>query len=401
MRLNRLAVLLAAASCSATIAPSAWAQDARRDELVHRVQSERLAAEQADQGKVLVSLDFPGGTLTEWVDALTQAAKPEPANIILRGDAERIPIGPTKLDNVPLSAAIDVVSGNYQIGDASYMVSNREYQEAAGRSVFAVQVTNAGRRAPRNTQQPANRDIAVLQVKELTTALPGDPPEAVVPAETILTAIEAVLEVAGDDGKTDVKYHAPSGLVMLSGPVSSLRAAEEVLHELSQDVMLRRQRARQLQSDQGLDRPEQLESELAKAQAEMELAHVRMLEATNRHEVAAEQLEQAKALAEQGLASDNDVNGFKLRLIKSQAEIEEEHIRAKLEKQTVEQLRRSLDRARAIASGSGTTDGIHALRAENTMLRDRLAAMEAELVKLRKLFAAPPAIRNRSRGGSR
>ena len=66
MRLNRLAVLLAAASCSATIAPSAWAQDARRDELVHRVQSERLAAEQADQGKVLVSLDFPGGTPATW-----------------------------------------------------------------------------------------------------------------------------------------------------------------------------------------------------------------------------------------------------------------------------------------------------------------------------------------------
>ncbi len=400
MRTNRLAVLLAVASCSAAITSSAWAQESRASELAQRFALERLAAEQANQNKVLVSLDFPGGTLSEWVVALTQAAKPEPANIILRGDAARIPIEPTKLDNVPLSAAIDVVSGGYQVGDASYMVSNREYQEAAGRSVFALQVSYAGRRAPKSTQQPDPRDIIVLQIKELTTALPGDPPEAVVPAETVLTAIETVLEVAADDGNTNVKYHAPSGLIMLAGPVPSLRAAQEVVGQMASDMSFRRDRARQLQNSQGLGRPELLERDLAEAVADLEMARVQMQMATKRYEIVAQSLKEAERLKAGGFVSDGEVSTNQLRLIESQAEIEKGRIQAELKQQIVEQLKRLLERSRAISTGGGS-DEIQTLRAENTMLRDRLAAMEAELVKLRELFAAPPASRNRSGGGSR
>ncbi len=400
MRLNRLAVLLAVASCSAAIAPSAWAQDSRRAELAQRYALKQLAAEQANQDKVLVSVDFPGGTLTEWVVALTQAAKPEPANIILRGDAERIPIAPTKLDNVPLSAALEVVSGDYPLQDNTfYRVSTKEFQEAAGRSVFSMEIINIGSRAPRSPHQPAPRDIIVLQIKELTTAMPGDPPEVVVPAETVLTAIETVLEVAEDDGKTDMKYHSASGLIMLAGPVSSLKAAEEVVKQMWNDVVTRRDRARMLQNSQGLDRPEFLERDLAEAVAELEMARVQMLVASEQYEVAAESLEEAEKLQAEGFVSEGEVNATRLRLIESKADIERGRIQAELQQQTVEQLKRSLERARAIATGGDTSDEISALRDENTMLRDRLAAMEAELAKLREFFAAQPIVTKPGKSG--
>lgn len=357
------------------------------------------------RAEVLVSVNFTGGTLADYADALTQAARPNPANIILRGNAEQVFIGPATLEKASISSALMAVGGEYISGNERLLVTTQEFSSAQGyagpdtdrgQPVYSVQVLESSRRS---TGQPERREIIVLQIKELTTPLPGDPPESVVPAENVLTAIEAVLDISGNAEDTEIKYHAPSGLVMLAGPESALQSAQEVLHQLTRDVNNRRERARVLQDHQGLTNPEMLENDLADAQAKLEMAAVRMHVASERLELAERSTQEIQKQVEAGFASEGEMRNHNFQLIESQAEVEESRIEMQRQEQRVEQLHRALERSREITTGGNDSDQIVALREENTMLRDRLAMMEAQIAELRNARDAASGRSNQVGGG--
>ncbi|MFG0259405.1 MAG: hypothetical protein ACF8LK_03550 [Phycisphaerales bacterium JB041] len=426
MHRRPIALLLAAATVWSAVPSPAMAQEAetdraaRRDALLERTRAEqaRESGSSTFDGRIRreqpsavtrmpesttgssISIVFSGGTLTDYVAALSRSSA-EPANVLLRGETDRVVIGPVTLEEVPLLSALEIVAGEYVLDGRQYTVVTREFRSAEGRPVHSVQVygdTGPGRSS---AAQETRRDFLVLQIKEITTALPGDPPESVVPAETVLTAIEAVLEIAGDAEETQVKYHAPSGLVMLAGPVNSLRAAEQVLSQISRDTSTRRSRARELQTSQGLTNPEMLESELADAQADLELAEVRMHVAAERYELAEQGLAKTQDLVDGGFVHEGELEQRRFKLIESQSEIEECRIEMERQHQRVEQLRRSLERARAISAGGGNADETDALRAENAMLRDRLAVMEAQLRALQENLNTRNSAGRTNTGGGR
>ena len=384
--------MVAVFCASAAIGPTAWAQDALATD--QRSTTTQFIKAQSPHAEPTISIDFEGGTLQEYIEAIMEAAQPHPLNIIVPKGGGAFPVGPMSLTDVSVASALSVISKS---GDAVLegrrvkIGSGLERNPGEGRPVHIVQLFDVGpgdEAEDRSRQSP--RDFIVLQIKELTTALPGDPPESVVPAETVLTAIEAVLEIAGSADDTKVKYHAPSGLVMLAGPINSLRAAEQVLSQMSMDTSIRRSRARELQSSQGLTNPEMLESELADAQADLELAQVRMHVAAERYELAEQGLGKTRDLVEGGFVHEGELEERRFKLIESQSEIEECRIEMERQHQRVEQLRRSLDRARAISTGGGNADEIDAVRAENAMLRDRLAVMEAQLAQLQGRLNTQP-----------
>ncbi|QKK08215.1 MAG: hypothetical protein HND58_08520 [Planctomycetota bacterium] len=399
MHTRRLTPLLAAAILWGSAPHTTVAQDAtvdreaKRQALLERARADRALSDASSEH--LISIEFPGGTLREYVDAIKRAAAPEPVNIVVRDNGVEFSIDPVTLTQVSIESALAVIEHSGQtVVNGRYLHAGARLTKPSGggQPVHVVYVQDLGAEESSPNRSPESRDFLVLQIKELTTALPGDPPESVVPAETVLTAIEAVLEIAGNADETKVKYHAPSGLVMIAGPVNSLRAAEQVLSQMSRDTSVRRSRARELQTSQGLTNPEMLESELADAQADLELAQVRMHVASERHQLAEQGLAKTHDLVEGGFVSEGDLEQRRVRMIESQAEIEECRIEMERQHQRVEQLRRSLDRARAISSGGGSASEIDALRTENTMLRDRLAVMEAQLAQLQGRLNSQPGV---------
>ena len=390
----RTSAMVAAFCASAAIGPIAWAQDALETD--ERAATTQFIKERPLHAEPIISIEFAGGTLQEYITAIKEAAQPHPLNIIVPDGGGAFPVGPMSLTDVSVASALSVISkGRESVLDGRRVKFGWDLARdpGEGRPVHTVHLFDVGPgvEAEAGSRQ-SSRDFLVLQIKELTTALPGDPPESVVPAETVLTAIEAVLEIAGNADETKVKYHAPSGLVMIAGPVNSLRAAEQVLSQMSRDTSVRRSRARELQTSQGLTNPEMLESELADAQADLELAQVRMHVASERHQLAEQGLAKTHDLVEGGFVSEGDLEQRRVRMIESQAEIEECRIEMERQHQRVEQLRRSLDRARAISSGGGSANEIDALRTENTMLRDRLAVMEAQLAQLQGRLNSQPGV---------
>lgn len=345
-----------------------------------------------------ISIDFPGGTLEQYVEAL-KAAAPETVNIVIRGDASGFNVDPIQLRGVGLDASLRMLEGGYQSDPATnenVRLSIVSYPgDASGGEPIFVLVPQRAPWPPTGRASP-QRDILVLSLKELTTSLPGDPPEVVVPAETVLTAVETALGVAGaNDSETKVKFHAESGLLILAGSPEVLGAANSVVNSIRDDIRERRDRARDIQKIQGLTNPDALESELADARAEAEMAMVQTETARAQAAELQQALEERKTLAGAGNASAGEVRDLQARLRDVQAAAHIQQIKADRAAQRTAQAEQALARARAIAGGGGPDSEAQALREENAMLRDRLAEMEAQLTRLQDQLAAL----NKGKGG--
>jgi cell division protein FtsB len=392
----RLAVLATALvvvpALSAQPAESESDRESRRAALLERARGERAAwdaqrtqqdsslteAQRAARG--LVSISFSGGPFSQFVDQLemeleaTQA--PFDLNVLMQGGSAEIPIGPFELDQVDVSTAIQLATRMTLPGEPVRM--SLDTLDNSGNPVFFVEAMRMDRRNP--LAQP---EVLVVSLKEITTALPGDPPEVVVSAETVLTAIETALAVAeGGGGDTRVQYHPESGLLVLAGGQRTLIAADQVIDAIGRDVMQRRDRARDLQRAQGLTNPDMLEDQLADARAEAELAEVRMHIAEQRFAIGREQAAEYEEQVEAGMVSSEELRVIRLHLAETEAEVQEQRIGVERSFQRVQQYEKALQRSVQIVSGGASGGGADALRAENDMLRERLAILEAQIAKL-------------------
>ncbi len=403
---RRLATTLAALVFTGTLlglVPTAAAQSIEAQKAYEQNTSIRLEQRRAldeQRNALLVSLSFPGGTLEECIAALKEASEEGKANILIRGEADAIPVGPVELRDVPLANVLRLLSGEYQVGPSQYSVSMQEYPGNPGQPLaYSIEVKSRGTASPFASSAT---EILVLSLKEITTALPGDPPEAVVPAETILTAVETALAVAeGETAAARVQYHAESGLLVMAGNEQALATANQVVEAIARDVRTRRDRARDLQQMHGLTNPDALEEQLADARAEAEMAEVQMGRAIGRMDIAKQQMERVTEQIARNVASPRDLNTAQLGLIEAEADVSERRIRLERSVERVKQLERTLKRSRRIVAGGGTGEEAQSLRKENTMLRERLAMLEAQLATLSAKLDTGSGESGGGRGGRR
>lgn len=329
-----------------------------------------------------IDTNFDGGTMAAYIEAVKRAAGERAPTVMVRGNAEAVMVGPVELRRIPMVGALQLLDGVHDGGDrthAFHVQTKNVGAGAGGDAAFLVNIESLGRAA---NQMP--RDFRVLPIREITEALPGDPPEIVLPAETVLTAIETVIDITdADGGGADIRFHPESGLLMLAGPIKSLDAAETVLERIFGDVERRRDRARDLQRDRGLTDPDVLEDMLNNARAEVEVAAARLQYAKQEHALTREQVEKQQVLAEEGSIPEEVLKQAKLRLLRQEAELREQQIKLERLHQQAEQAEQRLHRSREIVGGGGPGGGeLDALRAENAMLRERLAALEAQVTSL-------------------
>lgn len=368
---------------------SQMTREQRRQAILDQVRQEQTAT-------TLIALDFPGGTIADYIEAIKKAIEPVASNILVRGDAGAVPMGPAMLEGVPLANALRLLAGHSQDGPNAWFVEVNTLSSPQGRPAYAVHVKMAG--SP--FRGAGQTKILVLSLKEITTAFPGDPPEVVVHAETVLTAIETALAVAaGDGGEARVQYHEESGLLVMAGGSSALDSANQIVEAIADDIRTRRGRMRDLTRSQNLTNPDMLEERLADARVELEMAEVQMGRARTHMEITQQQIVEVEKRVKEGGASTNELREFHMRLSDTQTEMLERQIMAKRSAERVEQAEVKLARALEIVAGTGSPGGgAEALRKENEMLRERLAMLEARLAQITAELEANNA---RNSGGGR
>ena len=178
----------------------------------------------------LVSMNFPGGTMAEFVAAL-RTNHPK-VNVIVALQARNVTIPATSLKNAGLAQTLESAC---MAAEGQYEIRVREFL-GDGQPVYSI-VANAKRRAGgRTPNKPAPPQVlSVYSLSELTMQRPsGVTPFSV---ETILSALQ--LAVAHLDSAPKMRFHEDSGLLLIAGTPEHARVSEQTLAALRRDLQTR------------------------------------------------------------------------------------------------------------------------------------------------------------------
>jgi hypothetical protein len=183
-----------------------------------------------------VSVQFKGGTLKDFVQAIRAAA--EDINIVLPEKADKVVLPPITLKNAAVIGALEAATT--VIDRDEYQISVKAFHGSGGASVYAVRVDG-----PRTTQSIGPGGMVtgttrVLSLRNITEAPPLLPPDAslVMSAETALTAVKAGLTLAGLTPQ--LKYHTESGLLFVQGPEAASNLVSNIIRQIEVDLTQRR-----------------------------------------------------------------------------------------------------------------------------------------------------------------
>jgi len=188
----------------------------------------------------LVTLDFKGGTIGDYVEAIRAATGATPVNILFNEETAKLSMYPVRLTNASVWSALSAVErySNLDDGRMSDVRVNRPSTPPPGGVPTYAIVSQANPAFPGAGR--SRQEMTVLSLNPII-GLPAnskaDQPHKF-DAKAVLSAVEsAVGLVSPPEAKPPVlKFHEASGLLFVKGDDMQLRAAKEVVARMQEDV---------------------------------------------------------------------------------------------------------------------------------------------------------------------
>jgi hypothetical protein len=268
-----------------------------------------------DEGPI-VTVDFPGGSVSDYVTALRKAAGTQSANIVLSARAASVDLPPLSLRSVTLITALNAIrfvapappGTTWTVQGIGHGVQNDG--ELANAPAFVVSVDAANMSPfPGGVMPPTNpgpdRTLHVFSMRDLT-AVPG----AAIAPRTVLTAIDAALQMEDDRGveHANIQFHEDSGLLLVRGTKAQIQAVQDVVNELAGSVMRQRSDAERAQREQ------------AERQTAVQKARIQLQRTTARRDHAARALDEAREAVAKGIMSHQELNAIQLSVQEAEAD---------------------------------------------------------------------------------
>ena len=205
--------------------------------MITPVAAQVAAAEQVPATQ-LISVDFDGGSLRDYVDAIRSVSK---TNILLEDGVDEVMVPAVELKRVEVGTALDAVT---DIVEDKRSVNVRSHRSKFGATVYTVQVRSRQQTNVATMQGP-QRHVQVFSLRSLIEPMPGYPGDEaqVFEAKTILTAIETGLSISGDKHAAVLRYHADSGLLFVEGSINQTSMVHSVLKSMGDDLEMLREAA--------------------------------------------------------------------------------------------------------------------------------------------------------------
>lgn len=177
-------------------------------------------------------LDFPGGTLKQYVDAIAAAIHPVPMNVIYRGGAERQSVQSVRLRGVSPRSAVFLLERSLTASYLTIEFLGGAKREAQG--IFIISSNDA------MADEAAERGLVtrVYSLRELTIAAsPDSQPAAEARRTAALAALEQGLAIAQKPSRGPtiaplLRFHAESGLLFVKANGEQQFVVESVVREL-------------------------------------------------------------------------------------------------------------------------------------------------------------------------
>lgn len=181
----------------------------------------------AEPAGPMITLDFPGGTLEEYVAMLrAQATRELPVNITIPPEAQEVRIPRVQLSGVTVGTALLMIQEMLPHDQVALNVRDL----SSNVSAYSVAIER------RLRSLSGNQQLKVYSVRELVA---GDDEHAQgrVKPDTLLTAVQVALEqLKSEEAPAEVKFHAESGLLIVRGNSAALDAISQVVKELGDSV---------------------------------------------------------------------------------------------------------------------------------------------------------------------
>ncbi len=252
-----------------------------------------------------VSLNFEGGSLSNFVQAVRKAAAPEPFNAIVNGDGAEPVLPPIDLRGVTLGT-LATAAARSAMGTELSVIRDEDGTAAYVFRYFPPRLAGT------------DRHTDVLSLRELFEARPTDPDGVAVTLtpSTVLSAVENAASM-GDEplvAPANIKYHEESALLFIRGTEDQIRAVRTAINLMQNDVAGRR-----TVFDTGKLR--RMETDLAKNQVEISYL-------VDQVKAAEEELSAVQQRIDSGAASTAEAAPVKEKYL---------HLRSQLEKAKLEQ----------------------------------------------------------------
>jgi len=200
-------------------------------------------AESANTYAVCLSLDFEGGTATDYLDALRDAAKS--ANIVVMPGAEHVLMPPVQLKAVALSSAVDLLNNQQsvdedgmryilsvdQIESDRFELSNDDRRREGIDSlttlpVFVVNVDSEPARLGDSDQTRLESQVWALEPLLQLQLQP-------LSADDVLATIDVALPLAAEgEPEVEIRFHEETGILIARGDFRALQMVDNVLNQL-------------------------------------------------------------------------------------------------------------------------------------------------------------------------
>ncbi|MBX3359339.1 MAG: hypothetical protein KF745_13040 [Phycisphaeraceae bacterium] len=201
----------------------------------NRVEPATRAAE------MVISLKFPGGTLSEYVKAI-QAAAPGNVNIMVSSDAASMMVPPTEMKGVAVSSALEVLPMMARAeGRTAYVQTVGDVVAGTGVYSVASKPNFIPQPMPQSPFPAPGPETAVFSVRELTNPVMDRGAGPGVPIESVLTAIDAAAQLAGAEAEQpQIRYHKDSGVLIVRALPQQLTTIKSILQTMQGDIVDRR-----------------------------------------------------------------------------------------------------------------------------------------------------------------
>lgn len=178
------------------------------------------------------SVDFAGGSIAEFLNAVERARGGKAVNVVVT-ESDGIVVDPLKLTNVNVESAMEALQ--YAARTAGGQpVGVGDFGGKEGEKVYALR-SMAG---PRALGSPSRSDTSVLSLNGVTKPEWAKGGPEGLPVETVLTAVETAISMAGREGQNPptMRFHRESGLLILKGTPEQLSTASLVVESLASDI---------------------------------------------------------------------------------------------------------------------------------------------------------------------
>lgn len=202
--------------------------------------------EEVDDDEVcIVSLEFPGGKLSDFITTLRRVLRETESkrfhNLLATGPTSRISLPAIDVYQVEIGSLFEAVATMVQ---PQHVLDFRMIHNGEGHPVMMLS-TFPDQSNDLDPDDGSKVAVEAFALRGLTTVLPTEPANFALSTATVLTAIETALELTpGEGDPATLRFHEDSGLLLVQGTARQLDTVRRILDTLSVDIDRLRSRHR-------------------------------------------------------------------------------------------------------------------------------------------------------------